>query len=648
MRKPQIIKVFCDTETYKEKIYDKENDEYIIVNRIYLLGVLFDTPVGQHKYFFHSVKEFIDFLNNLPTMKNFRYVIEAYFYNATYDITALNYELYLLGYQSEEPLIISHKEQINEKSLFISARYFITNKWSLIIKDLWAWDKTKKLAVYTNMLSPENEQKGLLDYDKWDLTLIKQGEQKDWYFEYKNTNGKIKTSNYLEEINYLTNDILVLPKIKNYIEKTQQEIFNILNINLAKLADFKGITIPGFSIFTIGQYLDTEFNVNIYDKYRAKITEDKYIKQRKSYFGGYTSYNLKVPEYQCKKGEYIYSFDVNSMYPSFIINELLPYGEMLDYETTPPKTKNIVKWLEIKYTTFNWKRKYKCLFTNPLKKSLDCNVFYITEKYFKLLKTMCNFKDLQVRKKYQYADRNLANLFKLLYELKSNAKNIEEKTAAKLLLNSFYGKLAERSYNTKYSLTNEYILNIKDIENPTYKNTLTGLFITNCGRYTILKTIKDIIDNGDIFLYSDTDSVKFVSNKKLNEINYIDIDNVKPGSFKHEGTYDYFICPYKNKRYLIVNHKEKNYAFASGGFNREILWKLNLKQLKLFFSYKTNILCKKMDIVSKKNKWLQKVLENTDIYTTNKKHSPTHILSFKTFINEKNKIDYKIKFKKVI
>lgn len=115
------------------------------------------------------------------------------------------------------------------------------------------------------------------------------------------------------------------------------------------------------------------------------------------------------------------------MYPSFIINELLPYGEMLDYKTNPPKTRDIVKWLEIKYTTFNWKRKYKCLFTNPLKKSLDCNVFYITEKYFKLLKTMCNFKDLQVREKYQYADRNLANLFKLLYELKSNAKNSEEK-----------------------------------------------------------------------------------------------------------------------------------------------------------------------------------------------------------------------------
>lgn len=39
------------------------------------------------------------------------------------------------------------------------------------------------------------------------LNINKTRRKKDWYFQYKNTNGKIKTSNYLEEINYLTNDI---------------------------------------------------------------------------------------------------------------------------------------------------------------------------------------------------------------------------------------------------------------------------------------------------------------------------------------------------------------------------------------------------------------------------------------------------------
>ncbi|WP_223211692.1 DNA polymerase [Mycoplasmopsis columbinasalis] len=80
---------------------------------------------------------------------------------------------------------------------------------------------------------------------------------------------------------------------------------------------FKGVTIPGFSKFAFDSYLQTNFNRDLAFKYRNVITEEQYIKQRVSYFGGFTSFNVIFPKYETKAGEYIYSFDVNSLYPSF-------------------------------------------------------------------------------------------------------------------------------------------------------------------------------------------------------------------------------------------------------------------------------------------------------------------------------------------
>ncbi|WP_129623110.1 hypothetical protein [Mycoplasmopsis columbinasalis] len=193
------------------------------MNRLYLLGLLVkDWKNRDRALSFTNIIDFLKWIKDHSYKK--QVVYDIYFYNATYDVTVFNYEFYLLMQDKSLGFKIKHKELINDKDLFISVKYS-TKDWEIRIIDLWQWDKNQKIENYTRLLSPEHEQKGIIDYDKWDLELIKEGEETNWYFQYRNSNGELKTSSYQDELIYLSKDLLVMPKIKKHIEKTKAKSF---------------------------------------------------------------------------------------------------------------------------------------------------------------------------------------------------------------------------------------------------------------------------------------------------------------------------------------------------------------------------------------------------------------------------------------
>lgn len=124
--------------------------------------------------------------------------------------------------------------------------------------------------------------------------------------------------------------------------------------------------------------------------------------------------------------------------------------------------------------------------------------------------------------------------------------NKGQRTLAKLMLNSLYGKFAtSMDAQSKIPYLGEdgiihYKLSEKDTKNGIYLP--MGCFITAYARNKTIRTsqaIKDYSINKygkDMYIYSDTDSIHtLLSIEELKQ--FCDIDSVRLGAWKHEGTF---------------------------------------------------------------------------------------------------------------
>lgn len=266
---------------------------------------------------------------------------------------------------------------------------------------------------------------------------------------------------------------------------------------------------------------------------------------RKAYRGGWTFVNPKYQGYDIDSDIDIY--DINSMYPSTMLNYKLPYGKPKIYEGYKAPKDDTVTIHHIR-ATFDIKKGY--LPTIQIKNKLDClklgvrSADYVYSSNNEVIDLYLTNYDLDLF--IEHYDTTIQHVLTLEFnakkgiftpyisiyrEKKENAKTPGEKQKAKIMLNSLYGKFGAKIISRqKIAYLEDEILRFKaDIEedvNPIYVP--IAVFVTSISRKFIIDNAQQNYDN---FIYADTDSLHLLHSDKL----HLDVDPKEFGKWAYEG-----------------------------------------------------------------------------------------------------------------
>lgn len=275
----------------------------------------------------------------------------------------------------------------------------------------------------------------------------------------------------------------------------------------------------------------------------------------------------------------VYVYDFNSLYPSIMLKENLPYGECL-YER-PSHTKSYMTFLAIKidhaYAKYiPWYR-----INNQYPPEFKNITIYVTKKEWKLFQESYLISQYQIVEELYFKTKwSFHKYINYWYNYKKNAKNKMDYQFAKLMLNSLYGKFGQNY--------------IREIKVPVQQNTKT---IGNYNGWEFVKKIQEsrpkfylplaiaicaearckflefYLRHKKDIVYGDTDS--FFSTVKY------DYNSDEIGKLKYEGHYDDFILVRK-KGYIFKDMNEI-LKFKLSGFRHHQEGKLaeNMTHLKM-------------------------------------------------------------------
>ena len=370
-------------------------------------------------------------------------------------------------------------------------------------------------------------------------------------------------------------DYDLLNKRLNYIAKQIKKYgFDNPECNIVSPADFSRQAVN-----KRWEQLPDEKKEEIITRHKVLATEWTMIND--SFQGG-----LAVPNtsYLGKNLYNVTSYDINSAYPCAMANCKLPYKRVTLKE--PPRT--IEDFLKsgygsiIKITFNNLAAKNPNVPTLNIKydpksgrvdSSLKAKNLKVWNKTHVIsadeLRLTITFLDLYtINRDYTYDGYTIHNAFFYemrqiedfmrdvvmeQYEIKANApKGSNERDLAKKILNSLYGITMPTYINYK-------VYDESDVYRRFYRAWAT--FITAWVRYSIAATISKL---GDDFVYSDTDSIKF-----LNADKHKDLFNVGDGlgQWKDEGTYELFKI-FNTKSYMYIENGKLELKFS--GLDGEI------------------------------------------------------------------------------
>ena len=331
-----------------------------------------------------------------------------------------------------------------------------------------------------------------------------------------------------EEKKYITNDVRIMVELIRYL----------------KDKNVKGLTMSSsaYKNWLKEKYVLCHNNMN-------KDPNEEIVEiVRKSYRGGITKVN---PKYAGQEFNDVISFDVNSLYPSVMYDNPMPIGQGKIYKTIEEGRRDrrylfivvvFVQYAKVRngqhafignQSGFSYARKYsyddviqnKMLYLWLDEYKLFEVVYegqYVIEKCVGWKKANNVFKD--------YIDR--------WYEVKKNAKNETERSLAKLMLNSLYGKFGMNDNRiTKIPVAIGDRIIYKTIDNnTTYYYKEVASYITSKARCKLASFMNRCYDN---FLYCDTDSVYYIGHEVPAIFKDV-VDDKKLGYWKYEGHYTRF------------------------------------------------------------------------------------------------------------
>ena len=283
---------------------------------------------------------------------------------------------------------------------------------------------------------------------------------------------------------------------------------------------------------------------------------------RDSYKGGFTYLNDIYKEKETGPG---IVFDYNSLYPSVMLYEKLPFGQPLFFEGKYEHDPLYPLYVQKLVCTFKLKEGF--LPTIQIKK----NPAFVPNEYIKdsgddPVVLMLTNVDLELFFKHYDVNiieydsgwkfKAIRGLFTEYIDYWSNQKIQAKKDdnglmymLSKLMLNSLYGKFGlNPKVRGKYPILDEegivrYKFYDEEIRNSIYIPLAT--FVTSYGRSKTITASQQIKEytlnkyNKDLYVYSDTDSIHVLLDE--NEINnlseFLDIDDYQIGALKLESRY---------------------------------------------------------------------------------------------------------------
>ena len=337
-----------------------------------------------------------------------------------------------------------------------------------------------------------------------------------------------------EEKEYIKNDVVIVAKGLEYLYDMG---LTKMTAGSNALSEYKSIIKP-----------------KMFEKLYYKLTYECDKDLRQAYKGGFTYLNPVYEGLNVGEGEVL---DVNSLYPSVMYNNLLPFGEPFFYEGEYKD--DIIYPLYIQRITCSFKIKKNKIPTIQIKHRQFIDNEYLTSSNGEIVALTLTNVDLKLFfEQYEVEDlkyhcgwkfKAMHGLFKEYIDkwigIKNDATisgNKGLRQVAKIMLNSLYGKFATGlDVRSKIPYLEDdvvhYLTTAPDRKEGVYLP--MGCFITAYAREKTIRTSQAIKDYSiekygkDLYCYSDTDSIHtLLGIEELKQ--FCEIDDVKLGAWKHE------------------------------------------------------------------------------------------------------------------
>ena len=385
-----------------------------------------------------------------------------------------------------------------------------------------------------------------------------------------------------DEIEYIKNDVEIMARALDIMFK---EGLKKMTIGSNALSYYKELN-PRFNyLFPIQPY-DIDMDI------------------RKSYKGGFTYLNKIYKEKEVNEGIVL---DVNSLYPSCMMYEVLPFGNPIFFEGEYKK--DILHPLYIQTISCIFEVKDGFIPTIQIKNSLsflpneylessngDIVTLTLTNIDLELFKKHYNIHNLIYHNGWKF--KGMKGMFKSYIEYWSNRKIESKKDGnsaiyqiCKLMLNSLYGKFGlNPNVRGKYPILEDdvvkYKMYEKDIRDSIYLPVAT--FITSYARRKTITTSQKIKEyslnkyNKDYYIYSDTDSIHMLKIDIDELSSFIDIDDYKLGAWKFESSF--VKAKFIRQKCYIEQDSEGNINTTIAGLPKRMSSLINFNNFKVGFT----------------------------------------------------------------
>lgn len=566
----QVDIIAADTETklyYKNKLLSeddaynlyRENGQAFIKQNIEVRAYCFSMSDGINTAIFQCCEDFL----TACSMLKVKYVI---WYNAKFDFAIFDYYFLTNGWkESEENIDRQRYGKLPDKT-YQSLHSAFGQRYCLRVwKSYYDISSHKKVHNF-RMIDLCNIVGGGLkkNLESWDI--------RD---ENGNPLRKLEMD-YVEDTieqsyRYIVNDTKGLMRLAMKVDETMKSLttFSLFNGDymtaggLAKKAMLTEMYECNYKEAIKRFQLEFPMTENL----------DNYFREHNLYLGGKCLVN---PYKRGVVQKNIYKYDVNSMYPDKQRNMLFPYGKgKLTHKYN--KNNGKLKILMIKNFIGEVKENKIPIFKNFDDTEYKDKTLFIEDEFFiweEELEELENWYDMSYEICYilEYEASECLPMRKFIdkfYTVKCNSKGTV-RNGAKLILNSSYGKLAERldrPYGSYELSENGYVHFVhKGIKNDSkgMMSVILGSRITALSRVSLMKYIRFICKENvkDNFIYCDTDSVHALTE-------YDNCDDTKLGEMKNEGKFKYglYLAP---KSYLMQDF-DGSYLVHCKGVNTNVV-----------------------------------------------------------------------------
>ena len=386
------------------------------------------------------------------------------------------------------------------------------------------------------------------------------------------------------EIDYIRNDVEIMSRA--------------LDIMFSN--DLKKMTIASDALSSFKQMC------RHFRKYFPNLPEEIDADIRQSYKGGFTYLSDK---YECQEVGDGVVFDVNSLYPSRMMYDLMPYGLPEPYEGKYQEDKDMPLYIQKISCIFNIKPdkipsiqiKHSVSFQqNEYLKSSNNEIvtLCLTNPDLELFFQQYDVEELTYQGgwKFKAAKGFFTNYINYWTEQKIQAKKDDNSAMymiAKLMLNSLYGKFGTSLSGRKKM---PYLMNgnvhYLTMEREKKKGVYLPIasFITSYARKYTIETSQFIRDwsikhkGFDAYCYSDTDSIHALLNENdIKELSkYLDIDDYRLGAWKWESSFKR--AKFIRQKCYIEQDYDNHINVTVAGFPKKLAHLVNFDNFNVGFS----------------------------------------------------------------